>query len=282
MAEREEVRFRSVPGGFKKADVNKYIKETDLRHAEEMDALGDRLREAEDELASVKANVVRLEEEKAELEKTRDEYKNERLMFENDLTKARNEADRHSLTIAEQEKKIAALEAELAAVRAEKSGTQQSTAEKVHSRLGLMKADASRPSEDIISTARETAQKMIQSAERECEAKRTECEATVAKIRRETEEQALYIREKLSKTAGAFLSNVGSDLNESIESCMREINSCVGDMESEVRTLLSKISTRSEEMNGRIAYYREYLADGMDENLTRIGKTGEGNGKDNG
>ena len=256
-----------------------------------MEELGRRLKESEDELEPVKAKVRVLEEEKksyeekvSALETERDEYLNESESFQNDIVELQNDVDRLSVEKAELEKSVAALTERIAALEKELDAAKSangdkntaaplSTAEKVRARLDHIKGDTNRTSEEIISTARATAQKMISSAERECAAKRAECDAAVTKIRTETEEQADYIRERLAKTAGSFLSNVSSDLNESIESCIREINSCVNDMETEIKALLTKISSRADEMNGRITYYQEYLADGMEEKLTQIGKS---------
>ncbi len=277
MAKRDEIKFRGVLGGFRKSDVNNYIKETDLRHSSELEAVGEKLKKAEEELATEKAKNAELEKEKAELELRKSEYEDENNEFQNNIVELQDEVDSLAKEKEELNKRIASLEEELESAKSAKTPAEPvhyapSTAEKVHARLGSF-SGAERSSEEIISSARATAQKMISSAERECEAKRAECEAAVSKIRTETEEQAEYIRERLAKTAGAFLSNVSDGLSESVESCIREINACVNDMESEIKSLLQKISVRSEEMNGRIAYYREYLADGMGEKLSDIAES---------
>ena len=288
MAKRDNIKFRGVLGGFRKKDVNEYIKETDLRHSQEVEELGRRLKESEDELEPVKAKVRVLEEEKksyeekvSALETERDEYLNESESFQNDIVELQNDVDRLSVEKAELEKSVAALTERIAALEKELDAAKSangdkntaaplSTAEKVRARLDHIKGDTNRTSEEIISTARATAQKMISSAERECAAKRAECDAAVTKIRTETEEQADYIRER-DELDGMIAKQ--QEKLALLEQSIAEINSCVNDMETEIKALLTKISSRADEMNGRITYYQEYLADGMEEKLTQIGKS---------
>ena len=277
MSNRNGKKFRGVIGGYKRSDVNNYIKETDIRHSAETDELNEKLSSAESEIYSLKESALSFEEQKKTFEASIADAESEKnkLLDSNAALFVRNaelESEINSLkeTVESLKSDLDQANTSLAEKSAQSVPSQPSTLEKVHARLTSVNDSAVRTSEDIISSARATAQKMILSAERECQAKRAECDAAVNKIRSETEEQAQFIRARLSKTAGAFLSNVSADLNESIESCIREINSCVNDMESEIKALLSKINSRSEEMNSRITYYQEYLAEGMEEKLSQI------------
>ena len=154
--------------------------------------------------------------------------------------------------------------------------TPKATAPRTH--LGFLEDGSMLPS-DVINNAEFHAQNILSSAERESEARRSECDAAVLKIRSQTEEQAYYIRDRLAKTAGSLLSNVNTDISESIGSCIRELKSCVDDMETEILNLLSKMSSRSDEMNERITYYQNYLSDGIEETMRQINKKADGDPK---
>lgn len=228
------IKFRGHLGGFNKKDVNNYIKEKDRIHAEELDELRARLAEAEKLAESAKSEK-------------------DALLLENERIKAGIDA-----------------------IAAEKPSLSESVSAPAEAKAAEKPAahaygDGESPDE-IVESAKKTAQRIIVLAERECEEKRAECDAAVRRLRAEAEEQSAFIRSRLAQTAGSFLTNISSDLSESIESCIREINACVTDMESEIKMLLSKMERRSDEMSDRISYYQGYLADGIDETLTKISR----------
>ena len=97
----------------------------------------------------------------------------------------------------------------------------------------------------------------------ECEKKREDCDAAVAKIKAETEEEAAYIRDHLSQTASALLSSVSADLHGSVDNCVRELSTCITDMEYEIKTMLTKLASRNDEMNGLISYYQNSVEEGI-------------------
>lgn len=256
MAKKDEKLFRGHLGGFNKSDVNEYIRETDRTHADAVAALNAELDSVRAKLAEAEKNVDIINAELADLKTEAEECGKEKSALE-----SRN---------AELTEEIVSLRAKLDKKEADAAVAPMSTFEKVRSRLN---AGRSGTSDEMIQSAHNTAQRIISAAERECEAKRAECEAAVARIRTQTEGQAEFIRTKLAQTAGSFLSNVGTDLTESIESCIREINSCLSDMESEVKNLLMKMESRSGEMNDRIAYYKDYLSEGIDSAVSKIDTT---------
>lgn len=279
MAKKDEKLFRGHLGGFNKSDVNEYIRETDRTHADIVASLTDELNSAKAKLAetekaadALKADIscAKAEAELIKAQKAGLESEIDSLRAESDVVKDEKAAleSRNTELMSE----IGALRAKLDKLESKKADASSpiSTLEKVRSRLSAGKSGTS---DEMIRSARDTAQRIISAAERECEAKRAECDAAVARIRTQTEGQAEFIRTKLAQTAGSFLSNVGNDLTESIESCIREINSCLSDMESEIKTLLSKMESRSGEMNDRIAYYKGYLSEGIESTISKIDTT---------
>lgn len=256
MAKKDEKLFRGHLGGFNKSDVNEYIRETDRTHADAVAALTQELDSLRAKLAEAEKNVDILNAELNNLKAETEESRSEKALLESRNTGLTEE--------------VVSLKAKLDKKEADTAVSPMSTFEKVRSRLSAGKSGTS---DEMIRSARDTAQRIISAAERECEAKRAECEAAVARIRTQTEGQAEFIRTKLAQTAGSFLSNVGNDLTESIESCIREINSCLSDMEGEIKTLLSKMESRSGEMNDRIAYYKGYLSEGIESTISKIDTT---------
>ena len=287
MAKKDEKKFRGHLGGFNRQDVNNYIKETDMNHSAEVDGLNAQLTDAEQKTAEVLQKLEMIEEEKSSLAESiellaekADKLEAEKAESEEEITALKSAKLNLAKENASLKEMISSLEEELENAKARAAQPQQNaqrapqtTFEKVRNRLGIMQ----NPSQDkAILSAEAQAEKLLAATERECEAKRAECDAAVAKIRTQTEEQAQYIRDRLAKTAGSFLTNVSADLNESIESCIREINACVNDMEAEIKNLLAKMSSRSDEMNERIAFYQNYLSDGIEETVTQIDRKADG------
>ena len=295
MANKDDKMFRSHLGGFNRKDVNNYIKETDMNHSAQLEEMTAQLNDAAAQLEESKSALAAVHEEKESLIESVSllAEKAEKLTAENaELTEETTALKSAKLNLAKEnaslKEMISSLQSELETAKAARADDTQKAAvksapattfDKVRSRLGIQQNGAVR-SDANTDAARIQAQRMLAATERECEAKRAECDAAVAKIRSQTEEQAQFIRDRLAKTAGSFLTNVSADLNESIESCIREINACVNDMESEIKTLLAKMSSRSDEMNDRIAYYQNYLSDGIEETMNRIDKKADGERKD--
>ena len=140
--------------------------------------------------------------------------------------------------------------------------------DKISSQLGDILINANRNADDILTTAHEEAERLRIDAELECEQKRADCDSEVARIREETAEEAAYIRERLSSNAASMLSTVSADLHINIENCIREMNSCITDMQYEMQALLSKITSRSDEMNDRISYYQSCVSEGIEKKLS--------------
>lgn len=285
MGNRDSVKFRGHLGGFNRADVNSFIKETDRKHSEEIDRLNGCIASLQSKLDETGASVSRLSaendalrEKTAEKEKRVAELEKAALEKEAEIAACRDTISQLKDELRDASGVLDSFKGELQALRERENETVKaaqataSTFEKVKARLNGMTADANRKSDSIIDNAKAKAREIISAAETECEEKKKQCEATIAKMRSEADSKSELLRDRISKTAGDFLSNAGSDLNESIESCMREVNSCVSDVESQVKGLLAKVADRSEELNERIQYYQKYLANGFSEKMSQINR----------
>jgi len=142
--------------------------------------------------------------------------------------------------------------------------------DKVSSQLGDILIGANRNADDIISAAKNEAAQLRTDAEIECEQKRAECDASISRTRIELEEEASYIRERLSVAAGDLLTNVSTDLHTNTENCIRELSTCVEDMQYEIRALFSRLTSRCSEMNDRIDYYQNCVSDGVNSKLKEM------------
>ena len=142
--------------------------------------------------------------------------------------------------------------------------------DKVSAQLGDILIGANRNADEIITAAQAEAEQLRTDTALECEQKRTECDAAVSRTRTEVEEEAAYIRERLSAAAGDLLCGVSSDLHTSTENCIRELAACVEDMQYEIKALLARLTNRSSEMNDRIAYYQTCVSDGVSEKLAEM------------
>ena len=120
------------------------------------------------------------------------------------------------------------------------------------------------------SNGKTEADKLRADTEIECEQKRADCDASVSRTRMEVEEEASYIRERLSVAAGDLLASVSTDLHANTENCIRELTACVEDMQYEIKALFSRLTSRSAEMNDRIDYYQNCVAEGVGMKLAEM------------
>lgn len=140
--------------------------------------------------------------------------------------------------------------------------------DRISAQLGDILINANRNADDILTAAREEAEKLRIDTEIECEQKRSDCNAEIEQIRAETAEEAAYIRERLSGNAADMLSTVSADLHGNIENCIREMNDAIADMQYDMQALLSKLTSRSGEMNDRISYYQSCVSEGIEKKLS--------------
>ena len=56
-------------------------------------------------------------------------------------------------------------------------------------------------------------------------------------------------------------------LHASAENCVRELTTCITDMEYEIKTMLTKLAGRSDDMNALIAYYQNTVEEGIGSKL---------------
>ncbi len=319
--------FRTQIGGYNKEDVNRYIKESDIKTSEKIEELNHTIAQLREQLLTAneeKNNALKshddlvckindlekcAEEKNAEITSLRDTLNAEKESCEtlkSQYTELDSKYHDSAIKISTLNEELSAKKDECASLltanaeltnaydsltldlnnfRAEIEAKEKedsditnkdSTAYKLHmynkisSQLGDILINANRTSDEILNSAKNEAEKIKQETSEECEKLKSECNANIEQIKKSAEEEAAFIRGKLSATANTLLKSVSDDLHTSIDNCIREINSCISDMQYEVKTLSTKIIGRSNEMNERINYYQSCAYDGIEEKLNDI------------
>lgn len=274
--------FRSSIGGFHREDVTNYIKETDQKYTEEIAKLKQQVNDAEGSVETLEAQCAELEQtlsaerKRAEaleeaLAKEETARKEEAIKYHTEEEELRCAMEKAEATIAELEQKIMvpAESVTMGDLNDHNSPAYKlAMYDRISAQLGDILINTNRNADDILTAAREEAEKIRADAENDCSERRTKCEEDIARIRTETAEEAAYIRKRLAETATSLLSAIGTDLHGNMENCIREMNSCIVDMQYELQTMLARIVTRSEEMNDRISYYQGCVGDEVEKKLS--------------
>jgi len=144
--------------------------------------------------------------------------------------------------------------------------------DKISAQLGDILINANRNADDILDAARQEAETLRLDTETECSQKREECDAEIRRRREEIANEAEALRKSLSAGAASMLSDIRTDLHNNVENCIREMNSCVTDMQYEIQTMLARIKKSSDEMNDRIGYYQSSASEGIETRLSAMDK----------
>lgn len=221
--------------------------------------------DAETEIARItaeaeKATAARAEAEKAAAESMKNAIDAEGIRWQKQL----------DMAVAEEK---ARGDAEIERLRHEYDDGEESIAyklrmyDKISGQIGDILLNANRNADDILAAAREEADKLRSDAMEEANRIGEEAQNQAMRTRTETEEEARYIRDRLSDTAGQLLSEISGDLHDNVGSCLREVDTCIAEMQSDMETILGTIKARYREMNDRILYYQNCVTDTVSEKL---------------
>ena len=221
--------------------------------------------DAETEIARItaeaeKATAARAEAEKAAAKSMKNAIDAEGIRWQKQL----------DMAVAEEK---ARGDAEIERLRHEYDDGEESIAyklrmyDKISGQIGDILLNANRNADDILVAAREEADKLRSDAMEEANRIGEEAQNQAMRTRAETEEEARYIRDRLSDTAGQLLSEISGDLHDNVGSCLREVDTCIAEMQSDMETILGTIKARYREMNDRILYYQNCVTDTVSEKL---------------
>lgn len=255
--------FRSAISGYNREDVNRYILELN-RRLEEQQAL---LLQAGEETEALRIALQAEKEAAAQQKKTAETAITE---AENVIASMREEAER--LRAEKERLQAEALAGTARADRAQASLEKaQQDLRKLEEELSLrpqadpcseksMKYDQiSAQIGDILINANQSAENILQSAH-----------AQASRIVTETEEEANYIRTRLSDTADEMLSHISTQLHLSTESCVTELMTAVREMRDSADSLVRDLEVRSRELNARIEYYQTNVSENIEQSLSEM------------
>ncbi len=139
--------------------------------------------------------------------------------------------------------------------------------DKISGQIGDILLNANRNADDILAAAHTEADKLRSDAMEEANRIGAEAQTQAMRTRAETEEEAAYIRDRLSDTAGQLLTEISGDLHDNVGSCLREVDTCIAEMQSDMETVLNTIEARYREMNDRILYFQNCVTDTVADKL---------------
>ena len=144
--------------------------------------------------------------------------------------------------------------------------------DKISGQIGDILLGANRNADDILNTAKEDADRMRSETAEELERNRSDLQSELSRIREESEQEALALRERLSETAENMLNDISTEMHANIENCLKELTTCMTEVEYDTETMLQTMQKRYREMNDRIQYYQSCVQDHVDKQLSEMDK----------
>lgn len=293
--------FRTSISGFNKDDVNRYILEMDRKNKEKTDKLtkdledmtqnnrqlSETIAEMENanaqqnsKLAELEAEIARLQEEnKAQAESLADITKR------HDFYRIQTEAQNEALTKAKEERtalteRVDALTEESRTKDAQiKANAEKYAADietlrsayeneikqikdaakvddgvaykldmydRISSQIGDILINANRNSDEIITAAKNEAEKLI------------------SQTNANAEESAKKMRDGIKSCAENTMDELKNEFSSNVSSCVREIQTCITDIQYETNALLSFLNQKQNEMNERIDFYHNNISESVE------------------
>lgn len=263
MENKKNTAFRSALSGYNREDVNRYILELDRRLEEQQDSLRKTSEEAAAQISDYRQKHDDALRQAAEAQKALTEAENvisalreelERLRCENEQMRISvcAETERASAAesaLSEAQKSIHALQNELASRPSEEKSSEKSQKyDQISAQIG-----------DILINANQSADTILSSAH-----------AEAARIVTETEEEANYIRTRLSDTADEMLTSISAQLHLSTENCVTELMTAVREMRDSADSMVRDLDARSRELNDRIEYYQSNVSESIEKSLSKM------------
>lgn len=232
MSETKNVAFRSAIGGYNREDVNRYILDLNREFA-------DREKQASDELAAAEARLAAAEQSAESLQKEKNEActKNAALSDELEATKAELASLKEQLAAAEES--AVSLRHELNERPAVDAADKSEKYDQISAQIGDIMISASTSADAIVAAANEQA----------------------AKIMSDTEDEANYIRARLSDAADGMLSRISGELHVSTESCFSELMTALREMRDSTEHMIRDFEKRSHDLGVKVEYYQSTVSD---------------------
>lgn len=282
--------FHSSISGYNKDDVNRYILEMDRKNKEKTDKLSedlDKMNKLNAELteknekadADIAEATARLAILQAELDQLKEENKSlsenlQDLTKRHDFYKLQTEAQNEALAKAKDENALLnekikdAAEKYAADVETLRSAYEgeikeiKNTAkiddgiaykldmyDKISSQIGDILINANRNSDEIITSAKNEAAKILT---------QTNDNATA---------NARRMKDGIVTCAAETLGEIKNDFNSNMSGCVKEMQTCLKEIEYETNALVALLNKKHEEMTARIDFYHSNISDSVNGRL---------------
>ena len=156
-----------------------------------------------------------------------------------DLNAARSETETLKAQLAAAEETVAALRSELDARPAASITDKSEKYDQISAQIGDIMISASTSADAIVAAANEQA----------------------AKIMSDTEDEANYIRARLSDAADGMLSRISGELHVSTESCFSELMTALREMRDSTDHMIRDFEKRSHDLGVKVEYYQSTVSD---------------------
>lgn len=142
--------------------------------------------------------------------------------------------------------------------------------DKISSQIGDILINANRNSDEIISSAKREAEKILLKANEEAERLKSEWNAVAETRKAEAEVKSHNVQVGISTSANNALREIKEEFAGSMNNCVKEIQTCITEMQYETNALMSFLEQKQAEMNDRIEFYHSNVSDSVEEKLIAL------------
>ncbi len=142
--------------------------------------------------------------------------------------------------------------------------------DRISGQIGDILLGANRDADDILCSAKEEAERLRTETADTLAQERSAVQAELEQLQADTKAEAMCVRKKLSETAGTLLADISGEMHLNIENCLKELSTCMTEVESDTETLFQTMQRRYQEMNERIQYYQSCMQEHIDARLTEM------------
>lgn len=142
--------------------------------------------------------------------------------------------------------------------------------DRISGQIGDILLGANRDADDILRGAKEEAEQMRAETADTLAQERSAVQAELDQLQADTKAEAVCVRKKISETAGTLLADISGEMHLNIENCLKELSTCMTEVESDTETLFQTMQRRYQELNERIQYYQSCMQEHIDTRLTEM------------
>ena len=123
---------------------------------------------------------------------------------------------------------------------------------------------------DILLGANRNADEILEKAQAEAEKLRSETAVEITQLKEATRQETDLLRNRFSETAQTMLADISGELHSNMENCIKELSTCMAEVEYDTDTILQTLQKRCVEMNDRIQYFQSCVQESISAKLTAL------------